>query len=74
MINKNYYFTFGQDHIHRVNQQIFDCDTVLEIRSVTYEMARKIMEHNFGQKWAFQYTEKPDMSYFPRGIKRLGGP
>ena len=66
-----HYFTFGQAHVHRVNGKTFDKDCVIEIEAESCVAARQIMVDNFGQKWASQYKELPDMSYYPLGIKTL---
>lgn len=66
------YFTFGQDHAHRVNGFTYDCDVIVAIQADNPAKARDIMIEFFGRKWAFQYdNEPPDVSLFPRGIKEL---
>lgn len=68
---KTCYFTFGQDHIHKDikdNNFIYDKDVVVKITS---ENPRETMFKKFGSKWSFQYNEKPNMEFFPRGIKEL---
>lgn len=66
-----YYFTFGQDHVHRVNGFTYDADVVVAVNAENVKSAREIMFRNFGAKWAFQYDKLPDMKYFQRGIKEL---
>lgn len=66
-----YYFTFGQDHIHSYNNKTLDKDIVIEIEANDSNNAREIMFNTFGSKWAFQYDEKPDMNFFPRGIYKI---
>ena len=66
-----FYFTFGQDHAHIVDNFTWDKDVVCEIEAPSYGEARAIMVDAFGQKWAFQYEELPDMRYFPRGVRSL---
>lgn len=65
---KEYYFTFGQTHVHSVNGFTFDKDVVVMIKSTSYDTARAIMIAYFGYKWAMQYDHTPNMFYFPRGI------
>lgn len=66
------YFTFGQDHTHRVNGFTYDCDVVVKITGDDPAITRQIMFEHFGSKWAFQYDgAPPDLQYFPRGIKEL---
>lgn len=62
------YFTFGQSHIHRIGNRLFDKDTVVKITS---ENPRQTMFETFGMKWALQYDEPPRMQYFPKGIVEL---
>lgn len=66
-----YYFTFGQSHTHSVNGKTFDKDCVVEIETNDSDSARKIMFDTFGQKWASQYDELPDMQFYPRGVFKL---
>jgi len=68
---KKYYFTFGQIHTHRYNGQTLDCDTVVLIEETDTTLARKKMFELFGNKWAFQYNEKPDMSFYPGGVVKI---
>lgn len=70
---KNFYFTFGQNHTHSVNGFTYDKDIVVQIDAKNSNGARTIMFNIFGKKWSMQYEELPDMSYFPRGIKRVRG-
>ena len=62
------WFTFGQNHTHSVNGLTYDKDIVVEI---TAKDPRERMVKVFGNKWSLQYNSKPDMSFFPRGIKKL---
>lgn len=66
-----FYFTFGQAHVHSVGGRTYDKDCVVEIEAEDSDEARTRMVEVFGQKWAFQYDNLPDMSYFPRGIMQL---
>lgn len=68
-----FYLTFGQVHAHRVPgiEETFDKDCVAEIEAFDDDEARDIAFSTFGPKWAFLYTEKPDMQFFPRGIIKL---
>lgn len=62
------WFTFGQTHVHSVNGKTFDKDCVVMITS---KDPRQTMFDNFGPKWAMEYDEEPDMSYYPRGVMTL---
>ena len=62
------YFTLGQSHVYRLNGQTLDCDCVIKI---TAENPRDVMVEHFGLEWAFEYNERPEMRYFPRGVYNL---
>jgi hypothetical protein len=67
---KTRYFTFGQSHVHVINETIFDRDVIVEITS---EDPRTDMFNTFLDKWAFEYENlnKIDLSLFPKGIINL---
>lgn len=70
---KNYYFTFGQGHVHKWGTMTLDKDIVAVVRADSVESALRFMVGRFGQKWANMYTEDTiDMSYFPRGLFHIG--
>ena len=62
------WFTFGQSHVHSIGGFTYDKDIVVEI---TAENPREEMFRVFGDKWAMQYDSKPNMSFYPRGIKKI---
>jgi hypothetical protein len=66
------YITFGQAHIHQIDEKIFNKDSVAEIECVSASDGRQKAVELFGVKFAFQYSEKditPEfMKFFPRGI------
>ena len=62
------YFTLGQSHIYCFNGQTLDRDCVIKI---TAENPRDVMVECFGLEWAFEYDERPEMRYFPRGVYNL---
>lgn len=66
-----YYFTFSRGHVHSVNGFTFDKDVVVVIHAETENKAREIMCAHFGREWGFCYHKKPDMDFFPRGLKEL---
>lgn len=64
------YVTFGQNHVHFVNGEIFDKDCVAIVhgdRDTVFEI--------FGNKFCFEYTEDQwdpeSMKFFPRGYINL---
>ena len=65
------YFSFGQNHIHKIDGKIFDKDCIVLINVKTAARAREIMFETFGDKWSMHYTKLPDMSFFPRGVIEL---
>lgn len=68
---KTFYFTFGQSHVHSVNEFTWDKDVVCAIQAESEIKAREIMASHFGMLWGNSYEKCPDMKYFPRGIKNL---
>lgn len=68
------YFTFGQEHAHRVGGFTYDKNVVVKI---TAHDPRQVMFDTFGPKWAMQYQpheiDEVFMRYFPRGVKELNG-
>lgn len=67
-MKKTSYFTLGQRHLHRYNGQILDKDCVIKI---TDEDPREKMFELFGKEFSFEYEEKPDMKFFPKGVYNL---
>jgi len=65
---RTHYFSFGQTHAHSVAGFTYDKDVIVEIEA---ENPRDVMFETFGDKWGFEYISKPNMSFFPRGIKKL---
>lgn len=65
---KSKYFTFGQSHAHAVGGFTYDKDIVVKIVSPN---PRASMFELFDDKWAFEYDEKPDMSFYPRGVRDI---
>lgn len=74
---ETFYITFGQRHIHRINNEVFDEDVVVEIQAEGEEDADNIAFDLFGYSWAYLYTtkdvehDKDFFNYFPRGIIKL---
>lgn len=66
-----YYITFGYAHIHGVAGQTIDHDCVVEVEAGDSADARQKAIDLFGTKFCTIVQEKPDMSYYPRGIIRL---
>lgn len=64
------YFTFGQDHIHRVGNVVFDKDSVAVIEAPTHGEARDIAFDTFGPEFCTSYVdlESVQMHYYPRGL------
>lgn len=67
---KNFYITFGQSHVHRVNGKTFDCDTVALIKADSEMEARKEAFSLFDNKWCTSYNdlESVHMEYYSRGV------
>lgn len=66
------YITFGQIHVHRVNNITFDKDSIAKINCSSYADGREKAFKFFGAKWHNCYIEEDItdkvLSYFPRGI------
>lgn len=65
---QSFYFTFGQDHRHKVRGKEFNRDTVVRIVAEDQGTAREVMFDWFKDKWSMQYSELPNMDYFPGGV------
>ena len=64
------YITFGQSHVHRVNNKTFDKDCVAVIEAPTMEEGRKQAFSLFDAKFHNQYNNLEDvkLEYYPRGL------
>jgi hypothetical protein len=66
------YITFGDNHTHEINGQIFDGDCVAVIENVTPAQGRARAFELFGPVFSFEYPEKnfdhASMHYFKRGF------
>jgi hypothetical protein len=64
------YITFGQNHVHRVNNQTLDCDSVASIEAENESEGRKRAFELFGNKFCTSYKtlESVHLEYYPRGI------
>ena len=71
---KAWYFSFGQAHIHFINDVKYDKDCIVKIYATNEHEAQDRMMRAFGEQWSMRYDEKTlDMSFFPRGIIELKG-
>ena len=68
---EKFYVTMGQVHVHSIDEKTIDKDCVVEIEAVDYEQGRKKAFELFDNKFCFIKQEKPDMSFFSRGIIKL---
>lgn len=65
------FITFGQAHIHRIGNNIFDKDTVACIRCEDRSDGREKAFELFGDKFFTDYSEKEileNLCFFPKGI------
>lgn len=63
------YVTFGQDHRHIINGQVFDKDCVAVFQANSWSDGRHQAFNTFGPKFCFEYYDKPPpMHYFWRGF------
>lgn len=75
----NYYVTFGQEHTHRINNQTYDCDSILLVQAENVIIARIQLNKMFLGKWSSIYNEHSFrennlLKYFPRGILNSNNP
>lgn len=72
---EEFYITFGQSHIHQVDNTIFNKDCVAVIFAEDEMKARDIAFEYFGPKFCTSYTKKTwndnNNHYFPRGFINL---
>ena len=65
------FITFGQIHVHKINDHTLDRDCVAIINGSTVEEADKLafewMEGKFHEHVPEQYWDDEDMKYYPRG-------
>ena len=70
MMHKTY-VTFGQEHKHILNGQIFDRNCVAVISCLSAQEGRAKAFKYFGPKFCFEYHEsdwdEKKLMYFPRG-------
>lgn len=63
------YFTFGQSHVHMVDDVLYHKDVVAVMEAENEEEARKRAFQLWGPKWFTSYpVTPPDMAYFPGGF------
>jgi len=70
-----FYITFGQSHVHRVQDQTLDADCVAVITAATHWSVRLIAFRLFGNEFctscnAADFTTE-SMTYYPRGLIRV---
>ena len=65
------FVTFGQGHVHKINDTVFDKDCVAIV-----EGDREKVFEIFGPKFCFEYPEEywddAKMKYYPRGYIVVG--
>lgn len=66
------YITFGQDHVHEINNKIFDKNCVAVINSSSVKEGREKAFEIFGTKFCFEYPEdffdSDILEFFSRGL------
>lgn len=66
------FVTFGQRHIHKIGNKVFDKDCVAVIKSFDEQSGRDLAFEYFGDQFFTTYFEdkfdKNNMTYFPRGF------
>jgi len=65
------YVTFGQSHVHQVNNQTFNKDSVAVIEAKDANEGRELAFEFFGPKFFTTYSEEfwdeSNLEWFPRG-------
>lgn len=73
---KNHYVTFGQIHVHCVNGQTLDKDTVAVFKARDAKHGRDVAVELFGDKFFTDYHgedwNEDKLSWFPKGYVDLG--
>lgn len=65
------YVSFGQEHWHKIKEQVFDKDTIAEITCADYTDGRRKAFELFDAKFCFVHTFeqiKDKLFLFPKGI------
>lgn len=62
-----YYVTMGQAHVHSIQGETVDKDSVVEIEAEDYNTAYDFAYGLFGTKFCTVNAE-PHLEYYPRGI------
>ncbi len=65
------YITFGQVHTHSVSGKTFDKDTIAVIEADSIQSGHDTAMRVFDKKFHRALGDKPDMSYFPKGLVQL---
>lgn len=68
---KDFYISFGQAHAHSISGKTLDKDTIAVISADNKRDAHEIAMKAFNGVFCFVYEEKPDMSFFPKGLVRI---
>ena len=73
---ERFIFTFGQNHVHEVDDIVLDKDCVAVIEAENHSVAREIAWVLFGPKFRTSYSEEAFdngncIKYFPRGKVEL---
>ncbi len=69
-----YYVTFGQIHVHKSGNDIFDKDCVAELYSEDEDSAFNEANDLFGFRWSRMISEKElseHLQYYPRGVMKV---
>ena len=70
------YITFGFDHVHMINEIIFDKDCVAVIETQNAAQGREKAFELFGKQFCFEYPENyfnfdTVALYYPRGLIKI---
>lgn len=68
---KSFYFTLAKNQVNHYNNEILDCNVIIQIDAINQEIAREKMFSLFKDNWNNQYEILPDIHFFEKGIKKI---
>ena len=76
VVKKEWIVTFGQSHMHTINDYFLDHDIVLVVPGYSYGEVRKRVWEMFDDQFAFMYDaidfeKMNNIKYFPRGFQHI---
>ncbi len=66
-MKKCFIVTFGQEHVHDINEQTFNHNCVARVLAYNEEEARALFMPNFCFSYSAESWDEESIKYFPRG-------